>query len=215
MSRRQPMEPVEGLKKPVLPGPSPRPRTLVSVPTSNAEEAAESGESAEATERTEGPEGAVEATVAETEKPERPAAETAAKPKPARSRKPRAERSSTPARSADADTMKPVSVSVPLTLAEAWRDRAKKDRTSQVDVLLDAIVAHQDELDDLVAAAGQKPTVNDGLFDRGPGSKGERFVGVSLRIKSGNLDVIDRLADKHGAAKRSPFVAAVLAAYLA
>ena len=56
--------------------------------------------------------------------------------------------------------------------------------------------------------------VNDGLFDRGVGSKGERFVGVSLRIKSGNLDVIDRLAHKHGAVKRSPFVAAVLTAYL-
>jgi len=111
--------------------------------------------------------------------------------------------------------MKPVSVSVPLTLAEAWRDRAKRDRTSQVDVLFDAIVAHQDDLDELVAASSQKPTVNDGLFVRGAGSKGERFVGVSLRIKSGNLDVIDRLVEKHGAEKRSPFVAAVLTAYLA
>jgi hypothetical protein len=194
------MEPVDGLKKPTLPGPKPRPRTLTPVPPPSTEPATEpteisAGDSAG---------GTVLEPVTEPEKP-----------KPARSKKTRADKTTTPARSADADTMKPVSVSVPLTLAEAWRDRAKKDRTSQVDVLLDAIVAHQDELDALVAAAGQKPTVNDGLFDRGPGSKGERFVGVSLRIKSGNLDVIDRLADKHGAAKRSPFVAAVLAAYLA
>lgn len=209
-SRRQPMEPVEGLKKPTLPGPKPRPRTLTPVPPPSTEPVAEQTE----TSVEDGSEGALLATVTETEKPDRPAGETA-KPKPARSKKPRAEKASPPARSTDADTMKPVSVSVPLTLAEAWRDRAKKDRTSQVDVLLDAIVAHQDELDDLVAAAAQKPTVNDGLFDRGTGSKGERFVGVSLRIKSGNLDVIDRLADKHGAEKRSPFVAAVLAAYLA
>lgn len=208
MSRRQPMEPVEGLKKPVLPGPSPRPRTLTPVPPPTTEPAAEPAE----TPADEGAEGPVLAPV--TEKSERPVGETA-KPKPARSRKARAEKPAALARSADADTMKPVSVSVPLTLAEAWRDRAKKDRTSQVDVLLDAIVAHQAELDDLVAAAARKPTVNDGLFDRGPGSKGERFVGVSLRIKSGNLDVIDRLADRHGAEKRSPFVAAVLAAYLA
>lgn len=194
------MEPVDGLKKPTLPGPKPRPRTLTPVPPPSTEPATEPTE----TSAGESAEGTVLEPVAEPEKP-----------KPARSKKTRADKTTAPARSADADTMKPVSVSVPLTLAEAWRDRAKKDRTSQVDVLLDAIVAHQDELDALVAAAGQKPTVNDGLFDRGPGSKGERFVGVSLRIKSGNLDVIDRLADKHGAAKRSPFVAAVLAAYLA
>ena len=46
----------------------------------------------------------------------------------------------TPGRSANADTVKPVSVSVPVSLAEAWRERATRDRTSQVDVLLDAIV---------------------------------------------------------------------------
>ena len=203
MSRRQPMEPVEGLKKPTLPPPSARPRTLTPVPPPSVDDEPSTPSA-----------GSVALAPAVPETPAPPAGETA-KPKPARSKKPRADKTTAPARSADADTMKPVSVSVPLTLAEAWRDRAKKDRTSQVDVLLDAIVAHQDQLDDLVAAAGQKPTVNDGLFDRGPGSKGERFVGVSLRIKSGNLDVIDRLADKHGAAKRSPFVAAVLAAYLA
>lgn len=209
-SRRQPMEPVDGLKKPTLPGPKPRPRTLTPVPPPSTEPATEQTE----TSAGESAEGTVLEPVAEPEKSAPPAEETA-KPKAARSKKARGEKTTAPARSADADTMKPVSVSVPLTLAEAWRDRAKRDRTSQVDVLLDAIVAHQDELDDLVAAAAQKPTVNDGLFDRGPGSKGERFVGVSLRIKSGNLDVIDRLADKHGAVKRSPFVAAVLAAYLA
>lgn len=209
-SRRQPMEPVDGLKKPTLPGPKPRPRTLTPVPPPSTEPTAEQTDTSAGLSA----EGTVLEPVTEPAKSAPPAGETA-KPKPTRSKKTRADKTTAPARSADADTMKPVSVSVPLTLAEAWRDRAKKDRTSQVDVLLDAIVAHQDELHDLVAAAGQKPTVNDGLFDRGPGSKGERFVGVSLRIKSGNLDVIDRLADKHGAVKRSPFVAAVLAAYLA
>ncbi|MEP9385558.1 hypothetical protein [Nocardioides sp. KR10-350] len=107
-----------------------------------------------------------------------------------------------------------MSASVPLTLAEAWRDRARRDRTSQVDVLLDALVAHQDDLGELVAARGEKPTVSDGLFDRTPGTKGERFVGVSLRIKSRNLDVIDQLADKHGAESRSQLIAAALSAYL-
>jgi len=110
--------------------------------------------------------------------------------------------------------MKAVSVSVPLTVAEAWRDSAKRERTSQVDVLLDALVARQGELTDLVASRTEQPTVSDGLFDRTPGAKGERFVGVSLRIKSGNLQVIDQLVDKHGAESRSQLVAAALSAHL-
>ncbi|WP_408899813.1 hypothetical protein ACJ5H2_21760 (plasmid) [Nocardioides sp. R1-1] len=207
MSRRQPMEPVEGLKKPQLPPPLARPRTLAPVPPPRTEETSQDTD--ESPERAE---GAVLESVAAPQ--EATPAEERARPRSPRPRKPRPEKATTSPRSADADTMKPVSVSVPLTLAEAWRDRAKLDRTSQVNVLLDAIVAHQSELDDLVAASTEKPTINDGLFDRGPGSKGERFVGVSLRIKSGNLDVIDRLAEKHGPVKRSPFVAAVLTAYL-
>lgn len=204
MSRREPMAPVEGLKKPTLPPPTARPRTLIPVPTPDpkaAEEAEmEAPEGADLAPK-EAPNGSDQ--VGETDRPK------------ARARRPRPEKAVVSGRSASADTMRPVSVSVPLTLAEAWRDRAKRDRTSQVDVLLDAIVAHQGDLDELVVVSSTKPTVNDGLFDRGAGPTGERFVGVSLRIKSGNLAVIDRLADKHGAKKRSPFVAAVLTAYLA
>ncbi len=210
MNRREPMAPIQGLKKPTLPPPTPRPRTLASVPSPTpdpAEPLAEESATAE--------EGTAAGTPAQrSEQPENIEGQKA--PRPRRSR---AEKTSTSARSsgasASADTMKPVSVSVPFTLAEAWRDRAKKDRASQVDVLLDAIVAHQGELDELVAASTEKPTMSDGLFDRGPGTKGERYVGVSLRIKARNLDVIDRLAEKHGPVKRSPFVAAVLTAYLA
>lgn len=205
MSRREPMAPVEGLKKPTLPPPLARPRTLAPVP-SPSPEAAEVPANEDA-------DGLVLAPVTAPEGSEQQG--TTDKPKTARPRKPRSDRTAAPARSASADTMKPVSVSVPLTVAEAWRDRAKKDRTSQVDVLLDAIVAHQGDLDELLDASSQKPTVSDGLFERGAGAKGERYVGVSLRIKSGNLDVIDRLAEKHGPVKRSPFVAAVLTAYLA
>lgn len=205
MSRREPMQPIEGLKKPTdLPRPSARPRTLATVPPPSPEVADSPGD--EATE------GAVLSPLKDSEPSEQPG--DAEKPKANRSKKPRSEKAAAPVHSASADTMRPVSVSVPLTLGEAWRERAKRDRTSQVDVLLDAIVAHQGELDELVAASSEKPTVSDGLFDRGVGAKGERFVGVSLRIKSGNLEVIDRLAEKHGPVKRSPFVAAVLTAYL-
>lgn len=208
MNRREPMAPVQGLKKPTLPPPTPRPRTLASVPSpvpDPAEPLAEESATAE--------EGmAVAAPAQRSEQPGDTEAQKATRPK-----RSRAEKTSTSTRSAsaNADTMKPVSVSVPRTLADAWSDRAKKDRASQVDVLLDAIVAHQGELDELLAASTEKPTVSDGLFDRGPATKRERHVGVSLRIKARNLEVIDRLAEKHGPVKRSPFVAAVLTAYLA
>ncbi|ABL79326.1 MULTISPECIES: hypothetical protein [unclassified Nocardioides] len=202
MSRREPMAPIAGLKKPAdLPAPSARPRTLQPVPEPSSDPAGEQSQDLAATA------SPAKETTRATAK-----AEQASKPI-ARTRKPRAEKAT--ARSASADTMRPVSVSVPLTMAEAWRDRAKNDRTSQVDVLLDALVAHQNELTDLVSARSEKPTVSDGLFDRTPGAKGERFVGVSLRIKSGNLEVIDQLVDKHGADSRSQLVAAALSAYLA
>ena len=208
MSRREPMKPIEGLKKPTdLPGPTQRPRTLAPVPAAPSPATVEDADVEDKVTPTLAP---VEDIPAPTE-PEEPAAAAAGpvrKPRPPKAveRKPKA--------SAMAETMKSVSVSVPFTLAEAWRERAKTDRTSQVDVLLDAIVANQSTLSAVVAAAAERPTVSDGLFDRGKSGAGERFVGVSLRIKSGNLAVIDQLAKKHGQDKRSPFVAAVLAAYL-
>lgn len=202
-TRREPMSPIAGLKKPTdLPSPSARPRTLTPVPAPSPDPVEEQPVDLAAS-----PAPAKEA-FGDTAKAE-PSSKSAGRP-----RKSRTEKATATARSASADTMRPVSVSVPLTMAEAWRDRAKRDRTSQVDVLLDALVAHQDKLTDLVAARSEKPTVSDGLFDRTPGAKGERFVGVSLRIKAGNLEVIDQLADKHGADSRSQLVAAALSAYL-
>lgn len=202
-TRREPMSPIAGLKKPTdLPSPSARPRTLAPVPAPSPDPVEEQPVDLAAS-----PSRAKEAS-GDTAKAE-PSSKSAGRP-----RKSRTEKATATARSASADTMRPVSVSVPLTMAEAWRDRAKRDRTSQVDVLLDALVAHQDKLADLVAARSEKPTVSDGLFDRTPGTKGERFVGVSLRIKGGNLEVIDQLADKHGADSRSQLVAAALSAYL-
>lgn len=200
MSRREPMTPISGLKKPSLPAPSPRPRTLAPVPEPTPDTVEEQ------------PDSLTEAPSAAPAKEDAPAAaRSGATASTGRTRKARAEKL---ARSASADTMKAVSVSVPLTVAEAWRDSAKRERTSQVDVLLDALVARQDGLTDLVAARTEQPTVSDGLFDRTPGAKGERFVGVSLRIKSGNLQVIDQLVDKHGAESRSQLVAAALSAHL-
>ena len=90
MSRRQPMEPVEGLKKPTLPPPMARPRTLRPVPPPSQETTeAPVAESVDTT---------GDAVLASATEPEVPstAGETA-QPKPARSRKPRGEQATTPA----------------------------------------------------------------------------------------------------------------------
>lgn len=68
--------------------------------------------------------------------------------------------------------MKPVSVSGPLTLDEVWRNAAKSDRTSQVEVLLGAMVARQGELTALVASRAEKPTARDGLVRSQAGREG-------------------------------------------
>lgn len=209
MSRREPMAPVTGLKKPTLP--APRPRALAPVPEP-AQDTPDEQEDAQPAPPASTPSAGPAAGPTRTEDD----SSTAPSRQATRTRKSRAEKPSTAGRSATVDATKPpaISVSVPLTLAEAWRDRARTDRTSQVDVLLDAIVAHQGELTELVAARAEKPTVTDGLFDRTPGAKGERYVGVSLRIKATNLDVIDRLTNKHGADSRSQLIAAALSAHL-
>ncbi|WP_242667568.1 hypothetical protein [Nocardioides sp. PD653] len=210
------MKRIEGLKKPVnLPGPTARPRTLATVPPpAQADAEITEGESSVPAAPPAPALTPVEDRPSPAQDPET-STETVQEPKAEGRSKKRAEKQPPrPKVSSTAETMKSVSVSVPFTLAEAWRDRAKNDRTSQVEVLFDAIVANQSALSSVVAAASERPTVSDGLFDRGTGGAGERFVGVSLRIKSTNLTVIDNLAERHGPVKRSPFVAAVLSAYL-
>jgi metal-responsive CopG/Arc/MetJ family transcriptional regulator len=110
--------------------------------------------------------------------------------------------------------MKLVSVSVPVSLAERWSARAKLDRSSQADVLRDAIEAHHGELSELLTATSPRTIVTSGLFDRPAASTRERAVGVSLRLPSQNLDVIDALSAQHGAENRSQLLTAALTAYL-
>lgn len=207
MSQREPMAPVEGLKKPALPPPTPRPRTLKAAPSPpNPNQSAEPGPSPKSNSKRSG----LPATATRAAPANRPSSgsNSLSTHGGGVSERPRA--------STTAETMRSVSVSVPVSLAEAWRERAKCERVSQVDVLLDAIVANHERLAEVVEAARAPvgASVSDGLFERRRSSMGERFVGVSLRMRSGNLEVIDDLAEDHGNGKRSPFVAAVLKTYL-
>lgn len=116
-----------------------------------------------------------------------------------------------------AGTRPAISISVPPRVAQRWRDRARTDGTSQPDVLMDALVAHQSQLTELVSSAGHLPTVSDGLFERTPAKAGEDselHVTMSLRLLARNLKVIDRLVAEHKAKSRSQLAAVALDAYL-
>lgn len=119
--------------------------------------------------------------------------------------------------------VKSISLSVPSSVATAWRTHSQAKRHSLVDVMLDAISAHRDRLPDLVrahqAATRQAGLpVSDGLFLRtsSPAEDGgEPYVTVPLRLLSTNVDTLDALSYETAAESRSQFVVAVLAAYLA
>lgn len=113
-----------------------------------------------------------------------------------------------------AEVTRQISVSVPMGLAGSWRARARADRKSQAEVLFDAVVAAQDGLTALVAARKEMLPVSDGLFLRPAEATGERATGVSLRVRQGNVMVLDRLVKEHAADSRSQLVTAALAAYL-
>lgn len=123
-----------------------------------------------------------------------------------------------PQRMSDAaETTRVLSISLPLSISDQFRDRARHQGT-QVDVLLDAIERHVDQLNDLVMASRQHaPRKSGGLFDRVPSrlTRGGPFVSISLRMKSINVETIDRLAQQSGADSRSHLCAVALEAYLA
>src|SRR5699024_837062 len=65
----------------------------------------------------------------------------------------------------DGPDTKPISLSVPAPLVKELKVLARTTERSQADVLLDAIVAHRDQLTDLVAER-KRQTIDDGLFMR-------------------------------------------------
>lgn len=117
-----------------------------------------------------------------------------------------------------AETTRVLSISLPLSISGQFREYARHQGT-QVDVLLDAIEANVDQLEELVTASRQQTPHEErsGLFDRVPPrpNRDEPFVSVSLRMKSTNVETLDELATQSGADSRSHLCAVALEAYLA
>lgn len=112
-----------------------------------------------------------------------------------------------------------VSLSLPVDLARDLQQRAHRDHSSQVDVVLDALEAAGDRLDDLVATYQQarqgRGTITSGRFvRRAPAQPQPLHTSLSLRMDRRNLDVIDQLAAPHGPRSRSLVCAAALTDYL-
>lgn len=117
-------------------------------------------------------------------------------------------------RSQDADIIRAISVSLPVSLAQEIKERAKVTSTTHADLLMDAVVAHHGHLDELINQV--KPAAEvDALFVRTPSrAPVEAYTALSLRMRSANVEVLDALVAKHGAQSRSQLCVAVLTAHL-
>lgn len=133
-----------------------------------------------------------------------------------------AERRRAPARRANtppAATVRPTTLSLPAGLIAEVRERARRERISQSELLLDALSATQDELERLFKGEQERTrTASDGLFLRRPPrtrpGATETLATLSLRLLGENLARIDDLVDRVGAPSRSAMCAAALRTYL-
>ncbi len=114
-----------------------------------------------------------------------------------------------------ATTIRNVTLSLPVSLVAGIRERARQDRVSQPEILLDALIATESELEALLAVEAPQPTT-DGLFvRRRPRPENpDPLSTLSLRMLSSNLEAIDSLVSKHKADSRSALCAAALRRYL-
>lgn len=131
----------------------------------------------------------------------------------AQSRRSAEDRWSAPRVSDTADTIRAISLSLPLPLVEALKDRARTERITHADVLMDAVTAQHRDLATLVKEA--KPnTDNDALFIRRRRGNTPTYVALSLRMLSKNVSALDELTQHHHADSRSQLCAAALTGYL-
>lgn len=116
--------------------------------------------------------------------------------------------------SAHADTVRAISLSLPLILVDALKNRARAERVTHADVLMDAVTSRHEDLGALVEDA--KPqTQSDALFTRRQRHcNPPTYVALSLRMLSSNVTALDDLTQRHNADSRSQLCAAALTGYL-
>lgn len=149
--------------------------------------------------------------------PEAPpkAAKSRQEPAESKPRRPASRGQPGAARASDrAEIIRPISISMPVSLVERFKAHARTTGTSHPDLLMDAVLAQRDRLGDLVAQARPEPP-RDELFVRNiRRGGGELTHTLPLRMKSTNVDAIDKLVTEHGAENRSQLCTAALRAHL-
>lgn len=111
--------------------------------------------------------------------------------------------------------MRPVTLSLPAVVVTQLKARARNDRVSQPEVLMDALTATHGRLDSLIESADEQPK-SDGLFLRRSTPRGaaQPMATLSMRMLARNLDTIDQLVETHAAPSRSALCLIALRNYL-
>lgn len=124
-------------------------------------------------------------------------------------------RAKTARASESAQLIRNTTLSLPTAIVRQLKDRARADRTSQPEVIMDALSAVHQDLGKLLAEREQ-PVVSDGLFLRKTSrtASSEPLATLSLRMLSSNIDAIDELVSQHQAPSRSALCLVALKAYL-
>lgn len=111
--------------------------------------------------------------------------------------------------------MRPITLSLPAAIVSQVKDRARAERVTQPEVVMDALTANHDDLGDLLQE-GRRQLESDGLFMRRPAGRGtaEPMATLSMRMLARNVEAIDRLVQTHEAPSRSALCLAALRSYL-
>lgn len=120
-----------------------------------------------------------------------------------------------PQRDTSADTVRAISLSLPLPLVEALKSRARAERITHAEVLMDAVTAQHGNLTALIDNA--RPHTQTGtLFTRRQRQDNAPiYVALSLRMMARNVSALDALTQQHDADSRSQLCAVALTGYLA
>lgn len=110
-------------------------------------------------------------------------------------------------------TKRPLAFQVPLELRDALRAAAATGRTTNADIILEAIEANVTKLPELVAAASTA-TIRGSLFRREATSRATPRVQVTVRMAQDHIDTIDSLVREVNAPDRTTLLVAALRAHL-
>lgn len=128
-----------------------------------------------------------------------------------------AKQRSAPRRASDAaaNSLVPVTLSLPVPVVQRLKRYAKDHDLAYANIIMDAIVAHRDELGALVSHL--RPDVaSDGIFVRTTPRKSPERTTLSFRTRRANVVALDELweSDDIAAENRSQLCHAALDAYL-